>query len=194
MLNLKNELKRKLFHQSSLIIPLSYFLVEKRTALIILGSITILFIAADILRFHIKFIRELIFKIFKPIIRDHENNTFFGATYVLLGGFFTVLLFEKTIAITALLYLTISDSLAAIVGKSIGRIKINNKSLSGSLAFFVSGFLIGLYITHLDFKLAVIGALLTALTELFIPRKLDDNLIIPVAGGLFLYIFSLILY
>jgi dolichol kinase len=194
MLNLKNELKRKLFHQSSLIIPLSYFLLEKKTALIILGSITILFLSADILRFYVKFIRELIFKIFRPIIRDHESDVFFGATYVLIGGFFTVLLFEKNIAITALLYLTISDSIAALVGKSIGWIKINDKSLSGFLAFLISGYLIGLYVTQLHWKLALIGASLTAVIELLMPKKLDDNLIIPVAGGLFLYIFSLILY
>ena len=190
MWTIKNEVKRKLFHQSSLTIPIGYLLLQKETMLILTGITAFLFIITDILRFRVNFIKNLIYKICGPIIREEESSRFFGSTYVMIGGFFTILFFEKSFAITALLYLTISDSLAAIIGSRFGRIKINNKSLIGFLSFMISGLLIGIYITNLGFRLAFTGAFLTAIIELIVPKKIDDNIVIPVTGGLFLTIFS----
>jgi len=189
-MDFKYELKRKLFHQSSLIIPLSYFFLDKKTMVYALGIATLIFFLGDILRFRIKFIRKMTHKFFYQIIRKHETRTLLGSTYVLIGALTTVFLFEKWIAITSLFYLTVSDSLAAVVGKKFGKIRINKKSFSGSLAFLVSGFLIGLLVTQLTWKIALIGAFFTAIIELFVPKYFDDNLVIPTAGGFILHVFS----
>lgn len=188
MWTIKNEVKRKLFHQSSLTIPLGYFILQKETMLILTGIFTFLFLATDILRFRISFIQNLIYKICGAIIREEESSRLFGSTYVVIGAFFTILLFEKNIAITALFYLTISDSLAALIGSKYGRIRINKKSLIGFLSFMISGLLIGLYITKMGFILAFTGAFLTAIIELLVPKKIDDNIVIPLGGGFILTI------
>ena len=82
-------------------------------------------------------------------------------------------------AIASLYILIICDATAGIVGSSWGRIRIFDKTLEGSLAFFISGMIFVAFTMRDNLlwgTLAVVGG---ALVEL-IPTWLDDNFTIPV--------------
>ena len=85
------------------------------------------------------------------ILRTKEiEGQFTGATWMLIGFTFTVLLFEFEIAVLALLFLCIGDSVAAIVGTTFPIGKIWNKSLSGSFAGIILCAIFGIIITADD--------------------------------------------
>jgi dolichol kinase len=121
------------------------------------------------------------------IIRQAEAHTLTGATYVTLAALLTIVLFEKPIAITALLFMSVSDALASLVGIRFGRARFFGKSLAGSAAFFVSAGVIGLLVLSATPLIALAGALVGTVVEA-VPLKiggyrLDDNLSIPLIAG-----------
>ena len=73
------------------------------------------------------------------MLRKNEIKGFFtGATWLLIGNFLTIFIFPIFVAVPALLYLSIGDAIAALVGKNFRRFTIGRKSLVGSfLAFCV---------------------------------------------------------
>ncbi len=113
--------------------------------------------------------------------------------------------------ICGILIMIISDSLASVVGKKWGRIKIalaytgSQRTLVGSLTFFASAFLLsygafyyyGLFNPNnqklLSLDLVLIYALVTALAgtlfELFSPSTTDD-LIVPVATTMVIFLLA----
>lgn len=122
------------------------------------------------------------------IMRKKESDRVNGSTYYLLGCFFTMVLFNPTIAIVALLFLDLGDLAAAMVGISFGRTKIyHGKSLEGCIACFVVCVVIGLSVFSHNIRLyeyiTVFGALAATLTELFLDQ-INDNLTIPLISGL----------
>ncbi len=115
--------------------------------------------------------------------------------------------------ICGILIMIISDSLASVVGKNYGRIKIalaytgSERTLEGSLTFFASAFLLcyGAFYYYglfnpinqklLTLDLVLIYALVTALAgtlfELFSPSTTDD-LTVPVATTLVIFLLALL--
>lgn len=110
-----------------------------------------------------------------------------GATYVILGAFLAVLLFPRKVAISAMLFLSISDAAASLVGIKFGRIHFLGKSLTGSLAFFVSAAIIVYFAQPGPWWVGLIGALTATVVEALPLKlgghKLDDNLTIPLSAG-----------
>ena len=147
--NYKNEVLRKLIHLFDSIIPLSLFYLSRETLITILAPITIIFIFLDIARHHIKFLGKLYLTFFSIVTRDIEKrqNNVTGASYYLFGCLIVVYFFEDIKLIMAsLLIMSISDSVAALIGVKYGKTKIyGNKSLEGSFSFFLSTLII-LYI------------------------------------------------
>ncbi|MEP7145761.1 MAG: phosphatidate cytidylyltransferase, partial [bacterium] len=90
--------------------------------------------------------REIYLKYLNKVLRFHEvkNNrpVYTGGTYLVLAYLICVLIFPKPIAITSMFIIIISDSAAAIFGKVYGKHFIGNKTIEGSLSFFISGVLI----------------------------------------------------
>jgi glycerol-3-phosphate acyltransferase PlsY len=93
------------------------------------------------------------------------------------------MIYDKGIAIACLLFLTLSDSLAALFGKSIGKIKIKDKTLEGSIAFLLSAIVIVYFIKSLNFTVGLFGAIVATIIELFV-TNINDNLSIPIISGL----------
>ena len=190
---MKKEIFRKLIHLSSLIYPLLYlFFFEKRDMLILTFSLFLFLSVIDFARYKFTNFASFINKIFGIFSRESEKNGgIYGSTYFMCGVFFTILLFEKGVAIASILVLIISDTCASLVGKSIKSPKLyGEKSLSGFLAFFISALVILFYFTQ-NVTVALITAFLTSVCELFAKKvKIDDNLLIPITSGVFLYLFS----
>lgn len=115
--------------------------------------------------------------------------------------------------ICGILIMIISDTLASLIGKKIGRIKIapaytkSQRTLEGSLTFFVSAFLVCWSVFYfyglgnplnqkvLPLELVLTYSLMTSLTgtfvELFSPSILDD-LTVPISTTLGIYFLALL--
>ena len=181
------EILRKLIHIFSVILPLAYFYVIKdrflmTTILIILTSIAL---SVEYARLNQKNNIGYYFqKYFKSILRLTERNGYLtGATWMLIGFTITVITFEIDVAVLALLFLSVGDSCAGIVGRVFPFGKVFNKSIFGSFAGFISCITFGFIInTTLPYQIIIIGALSGMLIEL-ISSKIDDNFSMPIFSG-----------
>ena len=182
------EIKRKVVHLSSLIVPIGYVLTSQKTVLTFLIPLFLCFLLIDLLR-HFYPGMGLFFQkyIFGNILREAERSRLMGATYFLFSSILTILLFPKSIAIASLFILMLSDTAAALVGKWRGRVSIFGKTLEGSIAFFASALLIVWVYPNLDRFPGFLAALGATVVEL-LPTQVDDNLTIPlVAGGILFF-------
>jgi len=185
----QKELIRKGIHLFSLSIPIVYYYMSKEIALAILVPITLASIILDFLRYYSKTVATVFYKILGQILRKHETGgkkTLNGGTYVLISAAVCVFLFPKVLVIMSFSILIISDILAALVGMSIGKIKINGKTLEGSLAFFFSAIIVILVTPKItysftEYLIGIAGALIGTLAELYSFNLLDDNFAIPVS-------------
>jgi dolichol kinase len=189
------EIFRKIIHLSSLCYPLFYLLTNnKALVLVVTGAIFLTVLLIDIFRIFNKSVNDVFCKYLKFTIREGEKRGFTGSTYFMCGTFFTILLFPREVAIVSLCVLVISDTCASVVGISIGRVKlVGNKSLEGTLAFFVSALAVSycgwVYFGLLPYLLFV-AAFVTTVMELFNKQlRCDDNILIPV-GFASVYLFA----
>ncbi len=178
-MNISQEIYRKSIHFLSLSIPFGYSQLSKENTLSILIPISILIIGVDCARLFINPVRQLFDSIFKTVIRDHEERHLTGSSYVMISAVVTIWLFPKYHAIFGLLLLGISDTFAALVGKKYGNHQLFNKSIEGTLAFFISSMIITYYFSPIPFLYAMIASVGAATIEV-IPVKLDDNFTIPL--------------
>jgi dolichol kinase len=124
--------------------------------------------------------------------RSESRRPFAGAFWFYLGMGLAFLIFPLPTASAAGASLAVSDSLSTIIGKNLGRHKLlGRKTLEGTLAFLISAFLVCLLFVSPQASFA--GAVTATLAELLPGTKwassnlrglLDDNLLIPLAGGL----------
>jgi dolichol kinase len=189
------ELARKAIHLSSLSIPIAYYFMTKSTALAILVPLTLLVGITDAARYLFPTFRESYHRWLGWLMRAHEKNEaeprLTGATYVLLAATLGVLLFPKVIIITAFAIMIVSDTVAALVGRKIGRHRFMKKSLEGTTAFFLSALLVVLLSPKVEYHLmeygiGVIGAFLGAIVEAM-SIAIDDNLSITFSIGFIMW-------
>jgi len=183
-----NELLRKLIHLTSSLFPLSYyFFLSREQMLWLLVLTTSGMITGELLRHYFPFFRNLYNRYLGLVTRDYElSSKWTGATFMMIGMLLTVYLFEKDAAVPAILFLTIGDPAAALIGRKYGTQKFFGKSVEGSLAFYLSAAAIILILT--DFSWAGLFVALAAAFIEFLPLGLDDNLLIPVLSGYLLHI------
>lgn len=188
LLNLQAELKRKIIHLSCTILPLLYYFCLNREQIVIICiTISIFFLIAELLRFRHGKSEVLFQRIFSPLLREKEKNTHItGATYLFISATVTFIVFKKEIAVPAILILTVADSFAAIVGKMTDSAKFFDKSIAGSLTFFlISMIILSLVLPDLGWLIPVISVLVTIVEAL--PLPINDNLLIALFTGSLLY-------
>jgi len=183
----EGELARKAIHYSSSVIPLAYyFFLDRKFMLWATGIFFLVFLIAEIIRLFFPQFYKLYLKVFGLMIRPYEKKHYLtGATYVFLGSFLSIFFFPKAIAVIVLLFLSVGDPSACLIGLSIGGTKLPGtvKTLEGSLAFILSGLLVTFWIPGVGIGLKILGVLLAAVIE-FLPFKgFDDNLMIPLITG-----------
>ena len=188
-MSFKTELYRKFVHTLSSIIPLFYLFSTKDLTLKILIPLTITLMLLDISRFNIAFINKIYMTALKDVMRVHEKKRFAGCTYLAISSILVIILYDKGIAVACLLFLTVSDSAAALFGKSFGKINIYNKTLEGSLAFLFSSLIIVYFIKSLDLLTGLCGAVIATYVELVFTR-IDDNFSIPIISGMIMQLIS----
>lgn len=178
MLNLES--RRKIFHLLAIslwLIPLKFF----PTWLIILSFLLVIILNLLLVnRIGIKFFPTLYRMVLYFEREKNLQKPGIQALWANLGIALSFLLFGKECAVVGVLLLAIGDAFAGFVGAKIGRLRLGEKTLEGSMAFFFST-LCALYF-FLGFERALVVSLVGATVEL-LPLKLDDNFTLPIAGS-----------
>ena len=177
-----HEYVRKAIHLLNLVIPLSYCYIfpNKIDFLKILFGLTCLFLFIDVIRNKFPFIKIFFIKIFGKMLRNHEiKGKLTGATWVMIASLLTISLFPKNIAILSLVFMSLGDTFAALVGRKFGKVAFFNKTFEGFLGGLLPCVIIAFYFNSLPFYVSRIGAFSAMLIEV-VPIPIDDNLSIPV--------------
>jgi len=163
--------------------PILALFIPRGTLLITLGAMTAIFVTGEIVRFAFPSVNRWMVSHLGIILKKGKGFRPSGSTYLLLSSLAVFLLFEKYVAITSLLFLSIGDLMAAVIGEKFGRRRVFSKSLEGSLACLASCLVIGMVMTWVSpavvLPVAIVGAVSAAIVEL-LPIPLDDNLTIPL--------------
>jgi len=201
-INYRDEIVRKLIHLFSLSIPIIYYFIPQKDAIIILSVLTFLALIIDLSRHFYPSVANIFYTIFGFLLRQHEvdikKKNLNGATYVLISALICVIIFPKIFFVTAFTILIISDSLAALIGRKFGRHKLFAKSLEGTLAFFVSASIVILFTPKIEgnikeYLIGIIASAIGAIVENISFGFADDNLSIPLSIGLTMWVLYLLL-
>jgi len=191
-----SEFSRKIFHLLNMVIPLIHvYSIEERMGMLIFLSLMLIFcFFIEVFRIQYLILNKFFKKYLHFMMRYSEKEgEITGATWVFAGSLFTIILVPKPFCIVALFFLAVGDTFAALVGKSYPFLKIGRKTLSGSIACFVSCCIIGLlFSSNLNTSTILFGAFVATLTELS-SMKINDNLSIPIFSGMAMYSFNTIL-
>lgn len=199
--SLAKELSRKIFHLLLLLIPFGYSIFGKIMMLKIIFPLMLIILFVDYLRHKNEIIKNCFNKVFSAILRkkESEENKFCGASFAFVAAFLIILFAKKEIAIISFLILAICDASASLIGKSIKSKPFFDKSLAGSIAFYLSGVLIVIIcgsafnLGLLFYIFAFISLFITTIVEAR-PNlvKIDDNFSVPFAFAVSMTFFDLI--
>lgn len=180
--------KRKLYRLTGFIIPLLYFFTDKSVILNITFIALIIFLTLDVLRILSRRFNHELFERLKSFVKPKEEYSMSTTTLFLISATLTLAFSQKEVAITAIIFFIVGDTVAEIFGKIYRDYKIGRKSLEGSLACFSSCIMIGtLLIAPLSISLFFVikAAFFASLIELA-SQKIDDNLTMPIGTALLL--------
>ena len=195
---LVREVRRKAIHLSGLSVPLGLiFLGRTVTAwAIALALAASLILEAQRLRSGISL----------PVMREHEKTRVASHIYYMAGCLLAVLIFPKMIAVTAILFLALGDTVSGLVGSIVKNCDVRSspapaagsgcglgwrvKPMPVMAATFAACLLIGILtasFTGLAWPMYLCGAAAAAFADgvavLVQGRSLDDNFSIPVLSG-----------
>ena len=204
------EINRKLLHGLAVALPTGIFYgpglldLPPWSPVPIIGAMLALSLVVEALRFRSPSFALFFGKSFGSMLRAEETTRLTGATYVFGGSFLCSLIALQGPIASAAAFLGLSifilgDAAAALVGKAIGRIRIGDKTLEGTLGCFaLCVFLAAVVFPRLPAFTDVWGELpllqvvvlsaLVAVLELLPIRLgrvvLNDNLYVPVVTTL----------
>jgi len=144
-------------------------------------------LAFDLARLRLPEFGKWAMKHMGSLLRPGEAATISGSPTYVLGVALTLYLFDLPVATAAVLFLVFGDVAASIVGEPWGKTKFRDKSLEGTAAFIAAGLaaalLYRLFGETPPFALLACGVVTAAIVEIFTPRRLNDNLTIPLAAA-----------
>lgn len=190
-----NEFRRKAIHLFALTIPIGYFLLPRTPSLLILSPFVAGAIMIDIVRLRKLPLHDFLIRLLGPVLRDHEEEDFAGASYILSASFLTILLFHKSAAIAAISFIILGDIAAALIGRRFGKTKIpwsltkvissgnNRKSLEGSLSCLLMCLVVAMVVPQLPLWIGIIGAVTATVAE-GVSLPINDNFSVPLLSGL----------
>lgn len=181
-----SHLPRKIFHAvAGSIIPVAYYLrvVPDFWLIVTVSAVTSAWLVFDATRLSSPALNGFFQRHFWFLMKTKEARTLTGASYMLAGSVITLILFSQPVAVAVLLFISLGDPAAAIVGRAVGRVRIyKGRTLEGSLAMFAVCLPVGYFIAGVSWPAASLGALVAALAELY-SGQIDDNLTVPILSG-----------
>lgn len=199
---MRNEISRQLVHLGGFVFVLFAQFSGKLTGSLVFFLIAIaLFVYAEHVKKDRRYpgftgrvevrIRDMVFKLDR-----NAKRPFIGAFWFYFALGLTFLLFPLNVATAAGLILSVGDALSTIIGLNYGEHKIfGNKSLEGSITFFLSSFLItaAMVGSFAAFMGSISATFVELVPELKRVKKwekkeiVDDNWLIPLFSGLIMY-------
>jgi dolichol kinase len=179
----KEEAKRKTIHICGVAIPVLYLFLSKE---VVLFAFVLAFIIIFVIeRLRLRGIVSL------PFLRNKEEKEIGAYVFFMIGAFLSILIFEKRIAIAAILMLAIGDAASGLTGAVINEDKPElyerrMKSPEVMLVMFVTSLILGWLVLH-SLPVAVLGAFGATIAD-GVPLRvynvlIDDNLTIPLLSG-----------
>jgi dolichol kinase len=150
----------------------------------VLGVLTLVVLAADLLRLVRPELNRLFFRLFPALASPREERRLASSTWFLLGVFFAVVVFPREVTIPAILVLALADPAASWMGRRWGRRRFGAGTVVGSTVFFLVAALV--LAPFVGPGVALAAAAVIALLEAA-PWPVDDNLVIPLAAGVVLW-------
>ncbi|MCM8792192.1 MAG: hypothetical protein NC826_03480 [Candidatus Omnitrophica bacterium] len=193
-----NLIARKIWRIGGLIFPVIYITTDSQSITSQCSFyVLVFFILIELLRFLNSNFNVWLFKRFRLILKEEERHRFLNTTFFLLFLTITVWIFKKEVVIYSVFFIIFGDIAASITGRYFGHIKIKNKTLEGTVAFWgiclVSGYLLNLLTPiKLPLIVIVIAGGVAAIVELF--SIIDDNLSTGLASCIAMEIMLRIIY
>ncbi len=180
-----NEMIRENIHASGFFVPVIAGLIGIPATIAIILAVSVAYLVSELSRLDKKNL-PLISSITRHAASQIELYGFVAAPlYFAVGILLTLILFPFHASGAAIGMFALGDSTASIFGGIFGkRLPYNKgKTLAGTLAGFFFAFLAGTFFVSPLFALA--GAAFAMFIE-SLPLPLNDNIVVPVATGLFL--------
>ncbi len=187
------KVRRKIFRLVGLLFPAVYAGVDRLLpgrGVIAAAGVVVLFlgimIPLELARLRRPGVNRWLFDRFRRYTKEKERARFSSTTWFLAASLISILVFEKGIAIAAMLMLVAGDPVAEIVGTRWGRHPLAGKSLEGTLAGFAACVCVSAPLAWtgvgVTLPAILIGAVAATIFEL-IPLPIDDNFTIPLGAG-----------
>lgn len=185
------EARRKAIHLAFIVLPIELLFSvlpwprTHREFRLLFVALTAGAIAIDVLRIQHARVRTFFRQFFGEMIREHEQMSLLGSSYLLLAALIAVEVFPQPIAAAALGFTVLGDAMGALVGKGWGRTKVFNKSIEGALGCLAACLLWALVVaevSNVPLPVLVVGAVVATVVEV-LPIPLDDNMGITLAAG-----------
>ena len=178
---------RRLFHVvAGSCLPVAGIFAPESEFVIALAVLAVGALLLDLSRFGIAPFNRLYLRLMAPLLKSDEEWHITGATYMLIAAALVFWLFGKEVGVPVMLYLSLGDPAAAIMGRRMPGPRLLGKSPGGTAAFMavgaaVAGILVAAGVVGHHWGLWA-GAAVAAFVELAgIPP--DDNLTIPLVAG-----------
>ncbi|HLF03936.1 MAG TPA: hypothetical protein VI855_01790 [Dehalococcoidia bacterium] len=178
---------RRLFHATAGS-SLAWFAIFAPDGLILplVASLAVAAVALEIVRRRAAQLNRLLVRWLTPLLKRDEDRRITGSTYMAVAALAVLLLFDRKVAVLALVFLALGDPSAALVGQRIPKPRLWGKSPWGTLAFLAVGLVaVAVWVWSGDLRYhwgLLAGVVVAALVEL-LPLPMDDNLSIPLAAG-----------
>jgi dolichol kinase len=176
-------LLRKSWHVLGAAFPTLYYfgVIPKSLTLAAVAVVIVVAVALEILRFTSKRGARAFGAVFGALMREDEHRGLNATIPFMVSTFLIILIFPKAIACASLFFLAFGDVAAALVGGTLGRVRLpGGKTLEGTLACFTACAAVGLLLV--DWRLALAGAAAATVAEL-LSGGWVDNFSMPVAAG-----------
>ena len=188
-------LKRRKIYRigAGIVFPVLYYfspnkIIVEMLLLYLLGIMTTL----EVMRYISPSLWRVVAEHSKGILKVRQGMIT-GTTALLISNIIVIALFNKQVAIVSLTYMLFGDTASAIIGTKYGKVKIGDKTLEGSLAFFITTMVIALIFfqwtgIRIHLLILIFGAIAATVTEA-LPIEINDNLTVALAAAIVMQIF-----
>ncbi len=190
---LVEEFLRKSVHVASVAIPVAAVFIRRTDMVLFLCAAALFLLLVDLLRARNEVFRKFFLAIFGRMLRPKEQEGGMTASTVMLASAaLTIMVFRTEIAVASLVFLSLGDSSAALVGRHFGVTPLfGGRTLEGTLSALVACLGASWLLLSLSGRFGWVltpagllaGSIAAAIAEL-VDIPLDDNLRIPIIAGL----------
>ena len=176
-----------MFHVSAgSIIPIVGIFVAGHLMVWGLAAVAGGWLAVELARINLEWLNRRYLRWFAPLLKADESAHITGATYMVIASLLVFLVYGKDVAVPVMLFLSLGDPAAALLGRRVPGPRYRGKSPGGTLAFIAVAAAVAAILVvsgGVEYHWALwAGAGIAGLVELAsLPP--DDNLTVPLLAG-----------